>query len=105
VDHRGGLKGFSVSGHAGTGPRGEDLVCAAVSALFRTAARVLQLQPDIDVRGGASEDGKMELRLDRVPRGRGQWLAGLTDFLVRGVQDLREENPGAISVRVIEGEV
>ena len=78
------------------------MVCAAVSALFRTAARVLKLQPDMVVRGSASEDGRMELLLDRVPPARRQWLEGVTDFLVRGVRDLQEENPEAISVRVTE---
>ncbi|MBN2553970.1 MAG: ribosomal-processing cysteine protease Prp [Spirochaetales bacterium] len=102
MDHRGSLRGFSVSGHAESGQRGQDLVCAAVSALLRTAARILELQPDIGVRGGASEDGRMELLLDRLPPARRQWLAGVTDFLVRGVRDLQEENPEAISVRVTE---
>jgi len=31
------IKGFTVSGHAGYAARGEDIVCAAVSALAQTA--------------------------------------------------------------------
>ena len=46
LDHQQRLKGFSVSGHSGTAKRGEDLVCAAASFLFRTAARALELEPD-----------------------------------------------------------
>ncbi|UCF98718.1 MAG: ribosomal-processing cysteine protease Prp [Spirochaetaceae bacterium] len=104
LGHQGALRGFSVSGHSGTGSRGEDLVCAAVSVLFRTAARLLQLQPDVDVQGGAAENGTMELQVDTVPAERRQWLVGLSDFLIRGARDLQEENPGAISLRVSEGE-
>jgi uncharacterized protein len=85
--------------------RGEDLVCAAVSILFRTAARVLQLQPDVRVRGSASENGTMEVEIVELPAGRRQWLIGLTDFLLRGARDLQEENPKAIAVRVIEGRI
>ena len=93
-----------MAGHSGTARRGADLVCAAVSVLFRTAARLLQLQPDIEVRGRASQRGRMELTVSRLPVQKRGWLAGLTDFLVRGAEDLREENPAAIELRVIEGE-
>jgi uncharacterized protein YsxB (DUF464 family) len=104
LDHGGALRGFSVSGHAGSGPRGEDLVCAAVTVLFRTAARLLRLQGDIRIRGGASENGRMELQIEELPAPRRQWLIGLSDFLIRGARDLQEENPKAIALRVIEGE-
>jgi uncharacterized protein YsxB (DUF464 family) len=105
LDRRGALLGFSVSGHAGSAPKGEDLVCAAVTVLFRTAARALQLQPDIRIRGSSPENGRMELRIEELPAAKRQWLAGLSDFLIRGSRDLQEENPKAIALRVIEGEV
>ena len=79
-------------------------MCAGVSVLFRTAARVLQLQPDIRVRGSAPEGGRMELEIEELPAARRQWLIGLSDFLIRGTRDLQEENPKAISLQVIEGE-
>ena len=103
LDHRGALRGFSVSGHAGAGAKGEDLVCAAVSFLFRTAARVLQLQSDLQIRGGAPEAGRMELEIEELPDARHQWLAGLSELLIRGVRDLAEENPGTVVVQIIEG--
>jgi uncharacterized protein YsxB (DUF464 family) len=79
-------------------------VCAAVTVLFRTAARLLQLQGGIRIRGGASENGRMELQIEELPAPRRQWLIGLSDFLIRGARDLQEENPKAIALRVIEGE-
>ncbi len=78
------------------------MVCAAVTVLFRTTARVLQLQSDFGIYGDASESGKMEVQVGTVPARRREWLAGLTDFLIRGIEDLREENPQAIHL-VIEG--
>lgn len=93
-----------MTGHSETARRGEDLVCAAVSVLFRTAARLLQLHSDIQVQGGASESGQMELEVKQLPAQKREWLAGLTDFLIRGAEDLQEENPGAITLRMIEGE-
>jgi uncharacterized protein YsxB (DUF464 family) len=77
-------------------------VCSAVTVLFRTAARLLQLQPDVRIRGSASEGGRMDLRVEQLPAGKRQWLAGLADFLVRGSRDLQEENPEVIALTVIE---
>lgn len=40
--------GFSIEGHAGYAPRGQDIVCAAVSALMQTlVASVEELTTDI----------------------------------------------------------
>ncbi|NLW06899.1 MAG: ribosomal-processing cysteine protease Prp [Clostridia bacterium] len=54
-----GLIGLTVKGHAGFAPRGEDIVCAAVSALAQTAVLGLeqQLGLTLDVQIG---DGKLE---------------------------------------------
>ena len=38
----GNLKGFEVSGHAGAGTEGNDLVCAAISFLATTCANALE---------------------------------------------------------------
>jgi hypothetical protein len=76
-----------------------------VTVLFRTAARVLQLQPDVRIRGSAPESGRMEVEIEELPASRRPWLAGLSDILIRGARDLQEENPRAIEVKVVEGEV
>ena len=104
LDHQRCLRGFSVSGHSGTAKRGQDLVCAAAGFLFRTAARALQLEPEVTIRGGASRDGQLEAWITDVAESRRGWLAGLSDLLVRGARDLQEENPAAVALTVIEGE-
>jgi uncharacterized protein YsxB (DUF464 family) len=71
-----------------------------VTVLFRTAARALQLQSDFEVHGGASKSGKMEVQIGTVPARRREWLSGLTDVLIRGIEDLREENPKAIHLEI-----
>lgn len=63
-DRRGSLTGFSVIGHAGQAPEGEDIVCAAISALSLTAANALTsvagFQPLLHV-----GDGFLSVRLPR----------------------------------------
>ena len=50
------LEGLVVEGHAGYGPRGQDIVCAAVSALAQTAVLALErlagVEPQADIREG-----------------------------------------------------
>ncbi len=41
-DRRGRLTGFSVIGHAGSAPSGEDIVCAGISALTVTAVNAIE---------------------------------------------------------------
>ena len=61
---QGRLCGFSVIGHTGSAPAGEDIVCAGVSALAQTAANALEtvagIRPILHM-----GDGFMSVRLPR----------------------------------------
>ena len=50
--------------------------------------------------GRAGERGALQCRIEREVRGDDAWLRGATDFLLRGLQDLRDEFPGALTVTV-----
>jgi len=56
------LVGYTINGHAGFAPKGEDIVCAAISALAQTAVLALQelleKEPEVSV-----EDGGLECML------------------------------------------
>ncbi len=87
------LSGFSVSGHAGAGVQGEDIVCAAVSsAVYMTANTVTEIlhQPaDISV-----EEGYLSLHITGdVPRCQAV-LAGLRLH----IQALQEQYPTRIQL-------
>ena len=81
------------SGHAQAGQRGEDIVCAGVTALLRTCAKLLSRQPDLITGGDAPEEGEMHLILHDPPVERIEWIRGITDFLLSGLQDLKSEYP------------
>ena len=55
VDEAGLLVSCAITGHAEAGPKGSDVVCAAVSVLARTAWRTFSGQKGIQLRGGAPE--------------------------------------------------
>ncbi len=92
------MKSFEAVGHAGSVARGSNLACAAATALLRTAARACE-DKGIVVRGDAGSRGSMRCILGAAESG---WLRGTTDFLLRGLRDLREEFPDAVDVEVIE---
>lgn len=50
-------------GHAGTAPRGKDIVCAAVSVLMYTAAQLLLEEQDTGTEGIDIKIGYGEMRL------------------------------------------
>ncbi len=97
VDADGILRGFDASGHAGSVARGANLACAAASALLRTAGR-LCAERGIVLEGGAEARGSMRCRVAPRVAGDTEWLRGVTAFLARGLQDLRDEFPKAVSL-------
>ena len=96
------LAGFSASGHAGAGAGGEGIVCAAATALLRTAARLLAGQNELKVDGSSPQPGAMFLCLQDPPAGRREWVRGVTDTLLAGLADLERENPGRLGLTIHE---
>jgi uncharacterized protein YsxB (DUF464 family) len=92
LDGAGILRSCRVQGHTGSGPRGADLVCAAVSVLVRTALRTLAGKQGIDVRGAAPERGFLWMETDYKTEGR-DFLAAAGAFLVEGLRSVSEDYP------------
>lgn len=89
---------LTVSGHAGSAPRGEDLICSAVSALVQTyffsLQRLLQLPVVAEV-----SDGYFFLR---IPAGLQPELhekaALLAESMLVGLDEINRSYPGFLKV-------
>jgi uncharacterized protein YsxB (DUF464 family) len=93
VDEDGLLRRCEVRGHAGSGPTGGDVVCAAVSVLTRTAAAILSGREGIVTRADAPERGVFILETE-VSGGPGRdFLAAAGDFLLAGLDSVAREYP------------
>jgi uncharacterized protein YsxB (DUF464 family) len=92
LDAAGVLRSCRVEGHAGAGPRGADIVCAAVSVLVRTALRTLSNRNGIELRGAAPERGLFWLETDYNAEGR-DFLAAAGAFLIEGLRSVSEDYP------------
>jgi uncharacterized protein YsxB (DUF464 family) len=86
------LKSCVVSGHANAGPKGSDIVCAAVSVLTGTAFRVLSIAEGVELRGGPQERGVFHIETEYTAAGR-DFLFAIGVFLVEGLTAVAEEYP------------
>ena len=90
----------SVSGHAGYGPKGSDIVCAAVSMLSQSLAAALE-QAEKDGLLGCfhyqAEDGGVEIQAAIHSHGR-KIVDGMVRVTIAGFRLLEERYPGHVSV-------
>lgn len=90
----------SVSGHAGYGPKGSDIVCAAVSMLSQSLAAALE-QAEKDGFLGCfhylAGDGSVEIQATISSQGR-DTVAGMVRMTIAGLRLLEERYPGHVSV-------
>lgn len=84
---------LTVTGHAGAGPPGQDIVCAAVSALVQTLAGALEkLTPDAAI--CRLEPGSAEIRLHR-PSAKARLLM---DAFCIGAAAIAERYPNYVKI-------
>ncbi len=98
VDGEGSLSLCKVSGHAECGPKGYDIVCAAVSILLRTTALVLE---NMNITVDTVKRGEFSLKIlhsNPAESGRLQYAA---DFLRMGFISLEKEYPHAITYKQV----
>ncbi len=86
------LHTLAVQGHA-PGQPGENLLCAAVSHLCRSAAHLLSLNRALAVEWQAPQEGYFFLRIAATPPTAFQWLAAITDLLLVALEDLVGDYP------------
>ena len=93
----------TVTGHAGSGAYGQDLVCAAVSALTLSLAAGVTALPRQRLREVILEPG--DARIRALPRWGGKRRAeAVFDAAYQGFSRLAKEYPEYVRVRGIERE-
>lgn len=88
----------TVSGHAGSAPEGEDLICAAVSVLAQTylfsLERLLNIHVGTDVR-----DGYLSLTLpEELPERMTDDANLLAESMLVGMDEINRSYPGFLEV-------
>ena len=95
----GGISGFKASGHTGCGTAGQDIVCAAVSALTQTAVLGLQDHLGIAVALTAGP-GLLQCRLPAgVPDASRLRAQDILETMCLGLEAVAAQRPRAIRLR------
>ena len=91
---------MTIEGHAGAGPKGEDIVCAAASILMWTLAERAAERPELgSMIHTDSEGARAEIRC-RPEKGWGLRCRDLYETILTGYELLREEYPDFVEVEL-----
>ncbi len=98
------ITSFIVSGHASWAPYGEDIVCAAVSAITQTTIygiiKILKIQTELKI-----EEGLIECYIPGYLTEKEQEkVALLLETMILGLEQIQEEYPGYIQIENNGGE-
>ena len=99
LDERGCLLSFEASGHASCGPKGHDIVCAAVTVLLRTTVQALD---SVRFETAAERRGFLTFRVMGYDEEQTERLRYAADFLWLGIASLQEEYPQAVQCKKIK---
>lgn len=86
--------GFHVTGHSGAAPHGQDIVCAAVSALTQTALLGLgkYLKREVDFK---IKSGNLEVGLKTEPD---ELTSTIFETMILGLTEIENINPKGVHI-------
>lgn len=88
------INGFSLSGHSGSAPKGEDIICSAVSSpaymTVNTLTEIMALNPEV-----IENDGLMTVKLNSVDAAK---AADILNGLRLHIEELEKMYPEYIKV-------
>jgi len=93
LDQKGILKTCLASGHANAGKIGNDIVCAAVTVLMRTATNILSNQEGITIKSSAPKKGKLGFNVEYSTAEGLVFLYHTSIFLIDGLKSVAQEFP------------
>lgn len=89
---------YQITGHSGTAPIGEDIVCAAVSVLAQTTilgfSHILKQKPEYSI-----HDGSLHFQVgDGLSASERKEASLLLETMVVGLKNIKEQYPTVIAI-------
>jgi len=103
LSKEGVIERLSASGHAG-GVKGSDVVCSAFTILLRTFVRCLESSSKLDWSVETDQPNEFEVKVAEVKLPQEAEYRGWCGFLLRGVDDLQNDSPQGVALRVIQSQ-
>ena len=98
LSSEGVIAGLVAEGHAGMALKGFDIVCSAFTVLLRTFARIVEAAPGVVWAVPGDDPGRFQMVISGVSPELATSYRGWCEFLLRGLEDLRGDAPGAIHI-------
>ena len=98
LDDQGCLKNVHLSGHADGNAKGNNIICAAVTALSRTFGQIIESRTGIRSTGNAVSEGQLDDYVENVDAAQREWFRGVSDFFLHGIGRLSSEYPDTIMI-------
>lgn len=100
VDNNGVLRSILAEGHSETAGKGNNIICAAVSAQIRGLVTAVAGCADCSAVIAADRDGFLDMKITSC--GRTDWLCGVTDVVLSGLLKTEQEYPDECSIKLIK---
>ncbi len=97
----GEFKAFGAEGHAGFASKGNDIVCAAVTVLLRTAMQVLSKTEGVAYKADTASRGNLAFSVEvtKSDSDTEERLITAADFIAEGIASLQKEYPEHVILR------
>lgn len=95
---------FESAGHAGSAEYGKDIVCAAVTALLKTAVLTLKAAESkglLRVKIDAERAGFLSAKIEESDKKNGERLRCLFEFLTIGLLSIEAEYPDCLNLEIV----
>ncbi len=100
LDRDGVVSRVEARGHADGARRGENVACAAVTTLVRSAFEALASEPGVDAAATAPTEGELRFAVRRCADGAREAARGITSFLTIGLSGVEREYPGSVELTI-----
>ena len=99
INAQGKIKGFEVTGHSGTAPKGKDIICAGVSALTQSALLGIMEHLHRAVSYHIAS-GNLEMRLVESPN---DCTEAILRTMYMGLAEIEKISPKGIQIQEVKG--
>ncbi|AVM71677.1 ribosomal-processing cysteine protease Prp [Streptococcus mutans] len=103
IRHKGILESVELTGHAGSGEYGFDIVCAAVSTLSMNLVNALEVLADctVSLQMDEFDGGYMKIDLSYITNKSDEKVQLLFEAFLLGITNLAENSPEFVTAKIM----
>jgi hypothetical protein len=100
IDASNVIRNVDAEGHAEGARKGDNIACAAVTVLLRTAYETLAAEPGVKLQGIASTRGSLRYSIDGYGESITMLVQAVSAFVLNGLSSVQREYPGSVDLAI-----